>query len=244
MFIEKARKVHGDKYDYSKVDYINNRTPVIIICPKHGEFKQIPKTHLKGHGCKKCTLEWLSKRYISNKDEFIKKARKVHGDKYDYSKVEYNGNKKEICIICPEHGEFWQMPYCHLQGKGCNKCKESRLEKDVRILLENNKINYKYQCGNDILPFLDNLIIDFYLTDYNIAIECQGEQHFKPIKHFGGDEKFVKTIKRDNKKNLLCKNNNVTLLYYSNIDENYRFNIINNKKELLKTIYEEKNKNN
>ena len=121
-FIEKARKVHGDKYDYSKVDYINNRTPVIIICPKHGEFKQIPKTHLKGHGCRKCTLEWLSKRYISNKDEFIKKARKVHGDKYDYSKVEYNGDKKEVCIICPEHGEFWQTPNSHLRGHGCYEC--------------------------------------------------------------------------------------------------------------------------
>ena len=116
-FIDKARKVHGDKYDYSKVEYINNQTPVCIICPEHGEFWNTPNHHLNGQGCSKCCN---NKKGTIN--EFIKKARKIHGDKYDYSKAEYINRKTRICIICPEHGEFWQRPYGHLYGSGCPKC--------------------------------------------------------------------------------------------------------------------------
>lgn len=116
-FIEKARKIHGNKYDYSKVDYLNGKTKVIIICPEHGEFLQVPEKHLTGQGCPYCcnTLK-------GTKESFIEKARKVHGNKYDYSKVEYKNNKKKVCIICPEHGEFWQDPHNHLKGKGCPEC--------------------------------------------------------------------------------------------------------------------------
>ena len=121
-FIEKARAIHGDKYDYSKVEYVNAKTKVCIICTKHGEFWQRPSKHLMGNGCPKCAEinRAVSKRM--SVDEFIRKAKEVHGDKYDYSKVEYKNNSTKICIICPEHGEFWQAPYCHLKGQGCPKC--------------------------------------------------------------------------------------------------------------------------
>ena len=117
-FIAKAKKIHGDKYDYSKVEYVNRKTKVCIICPKHGEFWQTPSAHLRGQGCPKCK----SKKQTCTTDEFIAKAKKIHGDKYDYSKVEYVNRKTKVCIICPKHGEFWQTPNHHLSGCGCPKC--------------------------------------------------------------------------------------------------------------------------
>lgn len=121
-FIKKARGVHGDKYDYSKVEYVNNQTKVCIICKKHGEFWQRPLDHLKGHECSDCGK---IKNVASRKktlEQFIDEARKVHGDKYDYSNVKYDNTSTKVCIICKEHGEFWQAPYSHLNGHGCPKC--------------------------------------------------------------------------------------------------------------------------
>ena len=121
-WIASARKLHGDKYDYSKVKYVSSATKVCIICPEHGEFQQLPSQHLSGNGCPKCANEATGERCRSSKEEFIKKARKLHGDKYDYTKVEYVNSKTKVCIICHEHGEFWQTPHSHLQGQGCPKC--------------------------------------------------------------------------------------------------------------------------
>ena len=109
-FIKKAKEIHGNKYDYSKVEYKNTSTKVCIICPEHGEFWQTPNHHLQGHGCPKCKNEKIRKRHTHNITIFIEKARKVHGDKYDYSKAEYINASTKVCIICPEHGEFWQTP--------------------------------------------------------------------------------------------------------------------------------------
>ena len=122
LFIQKAQKVHGDKYDYSKVEYVNNQTKVTIICPEHGEFKQTPGNHLMGQNCPKCA----HRSYKKTTNEFIEEARKVHGDRYDYSRVVYTKNNKNVCIICPEHGEFLQTPYSHLTGCGCPKCYNER----------------------------------------------------------------------------------------------------------------------
>ena len=119
-FIKKAREKHGDKYDYSKVEYINQYTPVCIICPEHGEFWQCPKQHLKGQGCIKCSMP---NRNL-NVEKFIEKAREKHGNKYDYSKVDSIKRGVKVCIICPEHGEFWQEPFKHLYGSGCRRCTE------------------------------------------------------------------------------------------------------------------------
>jgi hypothetical protein len=122
-FVEKARAVHGDKYDYSEVEYVNNTTKVKIICPEHGEFWQRPNGHLQQNGCPTCSgLKKL------DTDVFIKKSKLVHGDKYDYSEVRYRNTRTKVKIICPEHGEFWQRPNGHLRGAGCYDCgrKEAR----------------------------------------------------------------------------------------------------------------------
>ncbi|HDV2027851.1 TPA: GIY-YIG nuclease family protein [Escherichia coli] len=113
-FIARAKEVHGDKYDYSKTVYKGARDKVVIICPIHGEFKQKPSNHLSGYGCKGCKTKTA--------EEFITDARKIHGNKYDYSKVEYVNSHTNVIIVCPEHGEFKQKPSNHLAGKGCTEC--------------------------------------------------------------------------------------------------------------------------
>lgn len=121
-FIERSNVIFGNKYDYSKVEYMNNSTPVTIICPIHGEFKKTPNHHLNGQGCPTCAkIARVEKKTLSN-EEFIEKARKVHGEKYDYSKVKYTGRRKLLTIICPIHGEFKQIANNHLQGEGCPIC--------------------------------------------------------------------------------------------------------------------------
>ena len=233
-FIEKARKIHSDKYDYSKVEYVNNHTKVCIICPRHGEFWQTPNDHLDGCGCPMCGRIIANRKTSSNKEHFIEKARKIHSDKYDYSKVEYVNNHTKVCIICPRHGEFWQTPHSHLCGRECPYCKTSKMEKEISMLLKENNIKYSL---HERKLFKTNVELDFYLPDYNIAIECQGEQHFKPIKHFGGNEKYRRRIKNDELKRYLCEKNNIKLFYYSNIKNfNFPYTVFSNKEELLKEI--------
>ncbi len=121
-FVQRAKEVHGDKYDYSKSDYSGADDRLIIICPEHGEFTQTPSKHLMGRGCRKCAAIKQAKQYSLTQQQFVDKVNKIHNNKYDYSKFVYiNGETKSI-IICPEHGEFEQYANNHLQGKGCPKC--------------------------------------------------------------------------------------------------------------------------
>lgn len=219
-FINKARKIHNDKYDYSKVDYVNAHTKICIICSEHGEFWQTPNDHLNGYGCSKCANKGNGINGSLTTEEFIEKANQIHGDKYDYSKVEYISSDKKVCIICPKHGEFWQRPSSHIRGNGCCKCHESKLEKEVEKYLLTNKIKYLSQYRE---KWLKRLTLDFYLPDYNIAIECQGEQHFKPVNAFGGEEEFEKILERDMRKKELCEMNNIKLFYF--IKNNIKTNI-------------------
>ena len=120
--IERAIKVHGGKYDYSLMEYKSVMDPITIVCPKHGAFNQIPLAHFRGQGCPSCGIESRAKKSRSTTDEFITKAVMVHGDKYDYSFVEYTMNKSPVIIVCPEHGPFRQAPSSHLSGNGCKEC--------------------------------------------------------------------------------------------------------------------------
>lgn len=143
-FIEKARKIHGDKYDYSKVNYQGTTKKVIIICPEHGEFLQKPMTHLSNHGCPECGKINSYKSNEQTTEEWIEKAIQVHGNKYDYSKVEYKGWKQKVCIICPIHGEFWQNPTSHIakqQKRGCPKCGKSNAKTTEQFIREAKQIH-------------------------------------------------------------------------------------------------------
>lgn len=212
-FIEKAKAVHGDKYDYSKVEYKNNQSKVCIICPEHGEFWQIPNNHIRGEMCPKCASH---RSYAYTLDEFIEKAREVHGDKYDYSKAEYVNGDTPIKIICPIHGEFAQKPSLHLQGCGCKKCHDNRMEREWRLTLEKHNIEYIQEYSNGF----GMMKLDFFLPEYNVAIECQGMQHFEPVR-FGGDndivEAFKSCVERDQKKKMLCEEKGIKLFYFTNL---------------------------
>lgn len=223
-FIKKANEVHDGKYDYSKVKYVNNKTKVCIICPKpeHVEFWQVPNSHLQGNGCPKCANEAngdkTRKRQTLKNEEFIKRANEKHDNKYDYTKVEYEGANTKVCIICKDHGEFWQLPNSHIQGNGCPKCNLSHLERSVMNYLDDMGITYDHQKRFD---WLGKQSLDFYLPEYNVGIECQGEQHFFPVDFAGKGiewacKKFNKTISTDKRKKKLCEKHGVKLLYYGN----------------------------
>lgn len=106
QFVEDARKKHGDKYDYSKVEYQNALTKVCIICPIHGEFWQTPNKHLNGCGCKKCGDKYRGEKARITNEQFIKRSQKKWGDKYSYEKTKYVNNKTKVCITCRKHGFF------------------------------------------------------------------------------------------------------------------------------------------
>lgn len=214
-FIKKAFIIHGRKYDYSGVTYVNNHTKISIGCPVHGEFWQEPSSHLNGSGCPKCAKNGV----LLDIEEFIKKARISHGDYFDYSKVNYTNAKTKVCIICPRHGEFWQAASSHLSGKGCPKCKSSKLENIVLTGLNKNHISNIFQFK---LKNLGKKTIDFYLPKYKIAIECQGEQHYVPTmfgnmtKEEANDNLFKRQI-LDQEKYISCLKEKIELVYFTNL---------------------------
>jgi len=152
-FVEKAHKVHGDKYDYSKVEYVNTNTKVKIMCKKHGQFTQRVNDHLSGNGCTKCSRIRTAFKLSSSTAEFVEKAHKVHGDKYSYSKVEYKNNKTNVDILCKKHGSFFQTPNSHLGGSGCSMCFRTRVRTQKRssILGSNHGVDFihRYQLNSD-----------------------------------------------------------------------------------------------
>lgn len=227
-FINKSKQIHGNKYDYSKVHYISNKYKVIIGCPIHGDFLQSPDKHLSGCGCRKCADVYTANVRRKTTEWFITKAIQIHGMRYDYSKANYTGICNKIEIICNEHGSFFQSPRKHLLGHGCPKCVSYKLENTISLLLDNNNIKYNKNYKefkwliNDINHSLE---LDFYIPEYNIAIECQGKQHFEPVEKFGGTEAYQIQVKNDQIKQTLCKQHNIKLCYFCD-----KYNYINNYK--------------
>jgi len=151
-FIEKSKIKYGDKYDYSKVNYINNDIKVIIICPTHGNFEQKPGNHLSSkYGCTKCGINREKYNKIEDKIkynkeifnnivfDFLIKCSEKHNDKYDYSMVEYKNTTHKIKIICKEHGVFLQRPSAHLSGQGCMKCRLDNRRMGLNTFLQRCK---------------------------------------------------------------------------------------------------------
>lgn len=210
-FINSAKKVHGDKYDYSLVNYMGSKTKIQIICNEHGVFEQRPTRHLSGDGCPKC----MGGVKISQ-DEFINRARELHGDKYDYSLVKYINSQIKVKIICPEHGVFEMKPNNHLSGQSCPQCKSKSFgEKQILKWLTNNTIKFKTQKVFDDCKNQRQLPFDFYLPEYNMLIEYDGKQHYEPIEYMGGKFGFEYRKQNDKIKSEFAEKNNIDLLRIS-----------------------------
>ena len=224
---EKCYNIHGDKYYIPDQDYINNKTKILVICKKHGEFYITPNSLLKGSGCRRCAYEKLSNMFSDTNENFKKKLVELYGyEKYDCSLVDLT-NKDElgrITLICHnkskngvEHGKFKITPNNALRMHGCPICKQSRLEHTMMSMLIKNNIDYVYQCRKTTLPWLGNQSLDFYIPEYNAAIECQGFGHYSPVDAFDGLEGYKKTCWLDKIKAEKCFDNGVKLVYYTDI---------------------------
>lgn len=229
-FIEKSIKIHGNRYDYSLVSYKDLKTKIKIICPIHGVFEQMPVSHIHHKsGCISCCG---SKK--PSTEEFIKKAKKIHGDKYDYSLVDYKNAHSKIKIICKHHGEFNQQADSHLKNNGCPMCCCSKGEEKIRNWLIENKFSFIEQHRFKNCKQQRSLPFDFYLSELNICIEYDGIQHFKSIEYFGGDNILLFTQKTDRIKTKYCKKNKIKLIRVNYLEYNNLENKLKSKLKLKK----------
>ena len=218
FFILKSNIKHNNKYDYSKSIYINNKSKIIIICPEHGEFLQLPKSHLKGSGCLKCKHE----NQILTTENFINRCKFIHNNYYNYDKTVYINSYIKVTIICPIHGDFKQNTVNHLRGQRCPKCIYSKNEEFIESYLKKNNIKFKAQARFDNCKYKKKLPFDFYLPDYNLLIEYHGEQHFIDASKYWTTCKLEYRQKLDKIKKDFALNNNFNYLeitYKDNIEE-------------------------
>lgn len=216
-FIEDAREIHGNKYDYSLCEYINTDTIVDIICVKHGIFKQRPHGHLKGDGCPKCGREIVADKERKSLSKFIEDSREVHGNKYDYSFAEYKTNTDQILIICKMHGVFFQTAISHISGSDCPKCAFKGYSKKsikwLNYISKKDNINIQHAenggeykiCGSGY-----NYRVDGYCKNTNTIYEFHGSYYhgdpviydydnFNKLQNIKMGELYDKTIERENK---------------------------------------------
>lgn len=212
-FVERCKQIHGDKYTYDKVVYVDSHTKIIVTCKKHGDFETLPYRLLNGSGCPKCKGEKAHKRYSKSTKKFIEDARRVHGDLYDYSLCEYYNTHTKVTIICREHGAVEIEAGAHLKGCGCPFCNEPHGEKRIRRYLEEHQVLFVRQYA---IKYKDsNYKADFFIQSKNLIIEYNGKQHYQPVKMFGGAKAFHKQQQRDRNIRCYCRNNNIKLLEIS-----------------------------
>ena len=232
QFIEKAKEIHGDKYVYSKTKYVNCHTKVCIKCPEHGEFWQMPYSHLNGQGCPHCGKLKLRETYQLSTDEFVQRAREIHGDKYDYSKVRYVNYKTKVEIICPKHGSFWQTPACHFKCDGCPTCKgESSVSKQELGLVEYMKSIYNGIINLNDRQLINPLELDMYLPFDNIAIEYNGL-------YWHSSMKINKTYHLN--KTELCESKGVKLIHIFEDEWHYKQDIVKSRLKSILGLIDEK----
>lgn len=216
-FIELCKKSHPDyKYDYSKVIYTKSTDNITVICPKHGEFYPTASSFLAGKSnCQQC----INDSYRLGTEEFIKRAKEIHGEYYDYSKVEYKNINSKVTIVCPKHGEFEQYANAHLKGCNCPACSRensipSKGEELIKNILDKANIKYKFQYEITTKTIARNsniILVDFALKRNGkiYFIEYNGKQHYEyiPFFHSGGIIDFEKQQRRDKILKDLCELN-------------------------------------
>lgn len=213
-FVDKALEKFGDRFDYSVLDYKGARELGCILCRKHNVlFSQNIASHLRGTlGCPGCVKEETERKRIQLQTNFITRATVIHGGKFDYSKVFYKSNTKDVIIICPVHGEFLQQPVTHLRRRGCSMCSLSVGENKIKTFLDSINMEYIREKTFDGCRIKNPLRFDFYLPCRNMCIEFDGMQHFKPIGMFGG-KKYLDNLRvHDEVKNKYCEKFGIRLV--------------------------------
>lgn len=240
-FVKQGTIKFNGFYKYNNSIYVNSKTDLLVTCPIHGDFKVNPSEHIGGRGCPQCKFDKLRK----SKEEFIRESEEIFGKgSIIYDEVEYINNQTDVILICPKHGRFKKTPNLHLsQHQGCPICsylkrkmQPSRLEKEIESFLKSQNIDFLPQYRQ---KWLGKMSLDFYLPQYNIAIECQGIQHFFKSggeNSYFTDKKIQLIKKRDKKKKILCEQNGIKLLYYSNLGIDYPYKVFEDKNELLNNI--------
>ena len=216
-FVEKAKKVHGEKYSYKNVNYVNNHTKVRITCKLHGDFDQTPQNHLSGYECVLCANIARGEKQRSTLQDFIEKSTTVHGNKYCYKKVEYINAKTEVTITCAIHGDFQQVPDVHLRGCGCYKCGHNMTifttEDFIKKAVEIHSNEYDYS------------LVDYKTMNYKVQIICKKHGMFEknPTDHLsgGGCSKCYSNYSRTQIKwlDLIAALGNVNIQHASNDGE-------------------------
>lgn len=230
VFKSRSAVVHHGKYDYSKVDFSSVNEKVCIVCPEHGEFWQSASSHMHGYACPKCSGKYMDTAF------FKQKASVIHHGKYDYSKTVFTGAFEKVIITCPIHGDYEQVASYHLSGNGCPACNESHMERDVRYSLEFNHIPFESQKTFDWLVYDGKMSLDFFISEYGVAVECQGAQHFSSIDYFGGEEAYEKVRARDMAKLRLCEEHGIKVLYYSDLGIDYPYFVLEDLDQLIDAI--------
>lgn len=194
--IKRFIEVHDNYYGYNNFIYKNFNMKGLITCYIHGDFLQSPGHHLEGKGCPKCAAIKIGNLTRLTLEEFIKRARLIHGNRFDYSKFIYINNWTKGIIICPIHGEFKQASISHLQGTGCPSCNASKGEATLEEIFKKYNIEAKPQYN--IPEIVANYEIDFYLPEYRLLVEFHGIQHYEYIPFFhDGNYTFEDQTTRD-----------------------------------------------
>jgi hypothetical protein len=211
-FVAEAKEIHGDRYSYLLSNYINANTPVVIICSIHKEFQQRPSKHLSGRGCPKC-----GGTALLTSEEVIERATKIHGNKYIYDRLIYVNMATDVWIKCPDHGYFEKSMNGHINGgEGCPQCSSPKNEQIVGTILNNFKIPYVHQYKINLFNAPRSNRVDYYLPDYNLIIEYNGEQHYELCLFKGmSQETAIRTyeyqVKRDIALRKYCFDNDIAL---------------------------------
>ncbi len=180
--IQSFINVHGDRYDYSLVEYTKSSDKVIIVCKKHGEFHIQPYRHAKGYGCYRCNK---NNKYNYTKEDFVERALKIHGDTYDYSELVYINSSTKVIIICKEHGQFEQVPTNHLNGRGCRLCANNKIAEARKIYTTESFIEKSNKRHNNKYEYLFTEYLDF-LEAVTVTCKIHGNFKQKPNEHLRG----------------------------------------------------------
>lgn len=215
---EHMLKIHPE-IEIMSNDYVDNDTKITVRCKIHGNTWETTAHRLSQQkfACRKCYDEYRAEIIRKRKEkEFFNFLEKHYNGIYDFSKVKYINNKTKVSLICPKHGEFLLRPDKMVNRlDGCPFCNESHLEREVKIILDSLGVKYEREKTFNWLKNKQNLYLDFYLPDYDTAIECQGEQHVvkRDNSLMNKHDKFEEKVNRDKLKNKLCQDNKIDIIY-------------------------------